>query len=133
MYQAGAFCELAKKIKANSKYDIWCYTGYTFEEIINSHDEKYELLKQTDVLVDGRYIDKLSDPDLAFRGSVNQRIIDVQSSLKANKIVGLPTCLSCGSYLGNDFVERHYRHCWVCYFKKGLDKVFSPLFQFEAN
>ena len=87
MYQAAAFGELAKMIKANTKYDIWCYTGYTFEEIINSRDEKYELLKNIDVLVDGRYIDKLRDLTLAFRGSSNQKIIDVKQSLKQNTAV----------------------------------------------
>ena len=87
MYQAKAFSELAKMIKANSQYDIWCYTGFLFEDIINNQDEKYELLKNIDVLVDGRYIDSLRDLTLAFRGSKNQRIIDVQESLKKNAVI----------------------------------------------
>ena len=84
MFQAEAFHELAKMIKNNSQYDIWCYTGYTFEEIINSRDKKLELLKSVDVLVDGRYIDELKDLRLPYRGSSNQRIISVQESLKQN-------------------------------------------------
>lgn len=69
-------------------YDIWCYTGYTFDEIMNgSNKDRIELLKQCDVLVDGRFIESKKDLTLAFRGSSNQRIIDVQESLKQNKIV----------------------------------------------
>ena len=82
MYQAKAFCELAKMIKGVPERDIWCYTGYLFEDIINNRDEKYELLKLVDVLVDGRYVDELCDTTLAFRGSSNQRIIDVPESLR---------------------------------------------------
>lgn len=65
---------------------IWIYTGYTYEELIK--DKKYEeILKLTDVLVDGRFeIDK-RDISLAFRGSSNQRVIDVQESLRQNKVV----------------------------------------------
>lgn len=87
MYQAGAFTELAKMIKHNTNYDIWCYTGYLFEDIADSRDEKFQLLKNIDVLVDGRYIDELRDVSLAFRGSQNQRIIDVKQSLQQNDIV----------------------------------------------
>jgi anaerobic ribonucleoside-triphosphate reductase activating protein len=89
MYQAGAFYELAKMIRSNSKADIWCYTGYLFEEIINTQDERLDLLRLTDVLVDGRYVDSLRDLSLAFRGSSNQRIIDVQESIKRKSIVDL--------------------------------------------
>ena len=87
MYQAAGFSELARLIKYDTKFDIWCYTGYTFEEIINSQDDKYNLLKNVDVLVDGRYIHELRDISLDYRGSSNQRIIDVQESLKQNTII----------------------------------------------
>ena len=89
MFQAKSFLELSKMIKANSKYDIWCYTGFLFEDIISNKDDKYELLKMIDVLVDGQYIDDLRDLNIAFRGSKNQRIIDVQESLKQNIIIEL--------------------------------------------
>ena len=67
---------------------IWCYTGYTFEQIINSGDDRYiELLTNTDVLVDGRFdIDKKS-LDIAFSGSSNQRLIDVKKSLDMGYVV----------------------------------------------
>jgi len=89
MQQAKAFYELGKMIKNNSQWNIWCYTGYLFEDIINSKDEKYELLQIIDVLVDGIYMHELRDLTLAFRGSKNQRIIDVQDSLRQNKVIEL--------------------------------------------
>lgn len=81
--------------------DIWVYTGYTFEEIYNGiwHSEssvvigdeldvkRYEVLDSIDILVDGRYVDELKDVSLKFRGSSNQRIIDVQKSLKEKHAV----------------------------------------------
>ena len=67
--------------------DIWCYTGYTIEELLNRNNiATKELLKYIDILVDGDFqIDKKS-LSLKFRGSSNQRIIDVQKTLKSNKV-----------------------------------------------
>lgn len=73
--------------------NIWLYTGYQFEDIINNSLKNTEttlrekVVKMCDVLVDGRYIDKLRDLTLKFRGSSNQRVISVKESLKENKIV----------------------------------------------
>jgi anaerobic ribonucleoside-triphosphate reductase activating protein len=86
MYQADGFTELAKAIKSCTKKNIWCYTGFTFEALLNMPKQR-KLLELIDVLVDGPFIDKLKDPDLLFRGSSNQRLIDVQKSLKENKVV----------------------------------------------
>lgn len=75
IYQAKELVKLAKEIKKLGK-NIWCYTGYTIEELrsINNKDIN-ELLETIDVLVDGRFeIDKL-DLSIPFRGSTNQRII----------------------------------------------------------
>ena len=66
--------------------DIWIYSGYVWEDIIKDETLK-EIMKHTDVLVDGPYIDDLRDISLPFRGSSNQRIIDVQKSLVSNQIV----------------------------------------------
>ncbi len=85
MYQAVGFAELAREIHKRTNKDIWCYTGFTFESLINR--DQRELLEQIDVLVDGPFIEKLRDTDLLFRGSSNQRLIDVQSSLYECKIV----------------------------------------------
>ncbi|MCQ2237461.1 MAG: anaerobic ribonucleoside-triphosphate reductase activating protein [Bacteroidales bacterium] len=80
MYQPEAFAELARIIKSRSNKNIWCYSGYTFEEIIQDPAKK-KLLVNVDVLVDGRYVEALRDTDLLFRGSSNQRILDVSKSL----------------------------------------------------
>ena len=85
MYQAAGFAELARAVHEHSNKDIWCYTGFTFESLIN--DDQRELLEQIDVLVDGPFIEKLRDPDLLFRGSSNQRLIDVQASLYAGEVI----------------------------------------------
>lgn len=66
--------------------DIWVYSGYEWENIIKDETLR-EIMKYTDILVDGSYIDELRDVSLAFRGSSNQRIIDVQKSLGSNQIV----------------------------------------------
>lgn len=66
--------------------DIWLYTGYTFESISNNPLRK-RIIEMCDVLVDGKYIDELKDLTLRFCGSKNQRLIDVQKTLKENKIV----------------------------------------------
>ena len=63
---------------------IYCWTGYDFEEI----KEKYkEILKDINVLIDGKFILKQRDVTLTLRGSSNQRVIDIQKSLKENKII----------------------------------------------
>lgn len=80
MLQARGFAELARQIKAASNKTIWCYSGYTLEEIL-ADPEKTELLANVDVLVDGRYVEALRNTDLLFRGSSNQRILDAQKSL----------------------------------------------------
>jgi anaerobic ribonucleoside-triphosphate reductase activating protein len=69
---------LAKEIKKRN-YNIWAYCG---EKIENLNDKQLELLQYIDVLIDGQYVDKLRDDTLAFRGSSNQRIIDVKNYLK---------------------------------------------------
>ncbi|MBP5388554.1 MAG: anaerobic ribonucleoside-triphosphate reductase activating protein [Prevotella sp.] len=85
MYQAEGFTELARAIHNYTNKDIWCYTGFVYESLIQ--DEQRELLEQLDVLVDGPFIKKLQDPDLLFRGSSNQRLIDVQKTLYAGEII----------------------------------------------
>ena len=79
MYQAAAFSELAREIHRRTNKDIWCYTGFRFESLIQP--EQRELLAEIDVLVDGPFVKSLRDEDLLFRGSSNQRLIDVQASL----------------------------------------------------
>jgi anaerobic ribonucleoside-triphosphate reductase activating protein len=85
MYQAAGFAELARQIHRRTQKDVWCYTGFVFESLI--HDDQRELLAEVDVLVDGPFVLSLRDETLLFRGSSNQRIIDVQTSLYSGQTV----------------------------------------------
>lgn len=84
---------LVKKVKEKfPKKNIWCYTGFDFEKdvigkMINENTVSKELLKYIDVIVDGKFEEEKKDLKLRFRGSSNQRIIDVQESLKTNRVV----------------------------------------------
>lgn len=83
--QATPLIEIALAAK-ECGLNIWAYSGYTIEEIFQDK-EKFALLKHVDVLVDGRFIQAEKNFDLKFKGSKNQRIIDVQASLFKNEIV----------------------------------------------
>ena len=86
--QAAAFAKLAILLKQHH-VNIWAYTGYTYDELLKlSHADSNikKMLHNIDVLIDGKYIEKLADTKLKFRGSSNQRIIDVSKSLKNKKI-----------------------------------------------
>ena len=83
MMQPEACTEIAKACKEMG-YNIWCYTGFLFEDLL-SNPKQVEFLKYIDVLVDGKFeIDKKSY-DAKFRGSTNQRLINVKASLKKNR------------------------------------------------
>ena len=85
---------LARRIRAEFGHtkDIWAWTGYTGEELMRPGEtqDKLELLEFIDVLVDGRYLKNQKDSLLQFRGSKNQRILDVPASLRAGKPVIWP-------------------------------------------
>ena len=85
MYQCDGFAELARAIHSRTNKDIWCYTGFTYETLITRAQR--ELLYELDVLVDGPFVERLKDPDLLFRGSSNQRIINVPASLYEGHVV----------------------------------------------
>ncbi|WP_062517242.1 anaerobic ribonucleoside-triphosphate reductase activating protein [Demequina gelatinilytica] len=67
--------------------DVWCWTGYTFEQLMAEPGDKRELLELVDVLVDGPFDNAQRDLSLAFRGSLNQRVLDVTASLAAGHAV----------------------------------------------
>ena len=78
---------LLKEIKENyPKKNIWCYTGYTFEKILRNPLQA-KLLEYIDVLMDGKFNEKLRDESLYFRGSSNQRLLDVPRTLAAGQPV----------------------------------------------
>lgn len=75
--------KLAKLFKESfPDKDVWVWSGHLFEELMNLPDFEY-----IDVLVDGRFEESLKDPNLYYKGSSNQRVIDVKKSLKQNKLV----------------------------------------------
>jgi len=78
-FQAEGFARLARRIKDETSKTIWCYTGYTIEELQQeSNPCRMELLESIDVLVDGPFVEELRDEQLPFRGSSNQRIIQLR-------------------------------------------------------
>ena len=79
---------MARTIRERTDKDIWCYTGFTYERLLNNPRQR-ALLEQIDVLVDGPFIKSERDETLLFRGSRNQRLIDVKSSLKEGRVVEL--------------------------------------------
>ena len=88
-----ALLPFVKKVRRElPQKTIWCYTGYTFREGAPEEQEANcevtkEFISLLDVLVDGRFIEELKDIRLVFRGSSNQRVIDVQRTLKSGNIV----------------------------------------------
>ena len=86
MFQPEGLTQLAHAIKERSRKNIWCYTGYTFEKLLRN-PRQAQLLKYIDVLVDGKFKKELRDEELYFRGSRNQRLIDVQTSLQKDETV----------------------------------------------
>lgn len=75
LFQIDALLILARAIKRTLNKDIWCYTGYTIEEIKNNNKLRL-ILSHIDTLVDGKFIQSKRDVSLKFRGSSNQRIIN---------------------------------------------------------
>ena len=89
-----ALLPFIKRVRAEfgETKNIWCYTGYVYDRDLLGDsrakcDYTIDLLKQIDVLVDGPFVEKLKNLSLKFRGSSNQRIIDVQKSLKEQRVV----------------------------------------------
>lgn len=76
---------LMERVKSLDK-DIWCWTGYTYEEVQSLENGK-EFLSLVDILIDGKFIEEQKDLKLKFRGSKNQRIINVKKSIKENTVV----------------------------------------------
>ena len=86
MYQPEGFLELALAIRRETTKTIWCFSGFTFETL-QKKGRTRALLEQIDVLVDGPFVQSLRDTSLLFRGSSNQRLIDVRRSLAAGQTI----------------------------------------------
>ena len=78
--------DLLKRIKGETGKNIWLWSGFTYEDI-SKDEKKKEILQYVDVLVDGRFVVEQRNLNLKYRGSENQRVIDVVKSIKEDKIV----------------------------------------------
>ena len=95
--QAEAFSRLANLLK-QSGYEVASYSGYTFEQLLRGTPAQQELLSSIDVLIDGPFLLEERSLELAFRGSKNQRILDVPASLRAGQAVPLTKGRWLGEY-----------------------------------
>jgi len=84
--QSAGFARLAKLLKAQG-YEVASYSGYTFEELLTGSADQQELLKSIDILIDGPFLLSQRSLELTFRGSRNQRILDVPKSLAAGRAI----------------------------------------------
>ena len=82
--QAEGFAKLAKLLKAEG-YEVASYTGYTFQQLLSGTPAQQELLRSIDILIDGPFMLDQRSLELSFRGSKNQRILDVPASLAAGE------------------------------------------------
>ena len=84
--QAAGFARLARLLKETG-YEVASYSGYTFEALLEGSEEQKELLKSIDILIDGPFLMAEKSLELVFRGSRNQRILDVPKSLAEGRAV----------------------------------------------
>ena len=84
--QSEGFAKLARLLKEKG-YEVASYTGYTFEELLTGSEEQKQLLQTLDILIDGPFLQAEKSLEIAFRGSRNQRILDVPKSLAAGEAV----------------------------------------------
>jgi len=81
-------CALLAKKAHELKMNVWAYTGFTYDELINSNNKSIkELLFEIDVLIDGKFEQDKKSLDCPFRGSTNQRIIDVKKSIDNHEVI----------------------------------------------
>ena len=95
--QPEGFAVLAKLLKEKG-YEVASYTGYTFEQLLGGTPEQRKLLESIDVLIDGPFVQAEKSLELSFRGSKNQRILDVPASLQAGQAVLVTASRWTGEY-----------------------------------
>ena len=93
--QAKGFAKLARLLKEKG-YEVASYSGYTFEALLSGSEDQKELLSSIDILIDGPFLMAEKSLEIAFRGSRNQRILDVKKSLAEGRAV----CVTSGRWLG---------------------------------
>ena len=85
LQQPDGTCALIHRIKQELGYNVWCYTGYTWEEIV-ADATLLDVVRELDVLVEGPFVEAERDISLHFRGSRNQRLIDIPRTLATGTI-----------------------------------------------
>ena len=95
--QAEGFRELARALKGEG-YEVASYTGYTFEQLLSGTPEQKALLEEIDVLIDGPFLLAEKSLEISFRGSRNQRILDVKQSLAQGRAVSIQSGRWQGEY-----------------------------------
>lgn len=95
--QAEGFRELARALKGEG-YEVASYTGYTFEQLVSGTPEQKALLEEIDVLIDGPFLLAEKSLEISFRGSRNQRILDVKQSLAQGRAVSIQSGRWQGEY-----------------------------------
>lgn len=95
--QAEGFASLAKLLKEKG-YEVASYTGYTFEQLLNGTPDQKRLLESIDILIDGPFLLEEKSLELSFRGSKNQRILDVPASLREGKAIPVTSSRWTGIY-----------------------------------
>ncbi|MBQ9761818.1 MAG: anaerobic ribonucleoside-triphosphate reductase activating protein [Oscillospiraceae bacterium] len=95
--QAEGFAKLARLLK-EAGYEVASYSGFTFEQLLRGTQAQRELLQTIDVLIDGPFIMKEKSLEISFRGSRNQRILDVPASLTANQPITITSKRWLGEY-----------------------------------
>ena len=95
--QSKGFAKLARLLKEKG-YEVASYSGYTFEELLNGSDDQKELLASIDILIDGPFLMAEKTLEAPFRGSRNQRILDVKKSLAAGQAVSVTSGRWLGEY-----------------------------------
>ena len=95
--QAAGFAELARLLKAH-RYEVAAYSGYTFEQLLQGTPDQRDLLANIDILIDGPFLLDQRSLQLPFRGSRNQRILDVPKSLTLGQAVEITTGRWTGNY-----------------------------------
>ena len=93
--QAEGFAKLGRLLKERG-YEVASYSGYTFEQLLRGTKAQRQLLETIDILIDGPYLQQERSLEISFRGSRNQRILDVPASLAAGQAV----CVASGRWLG---------------------------------
>lgn len=95
--QAEGFARLAKMLKEHG-YEVASYSGYTFEQLLQGNEEQRKLLETIDVLIDGPFLLEQKSLELSYRGSRNQRILNVPASLAAGEPIPMPHGRWTGAY-----------------------------------